>query len=59
MTTYNNVLDVFSYAAHTLANTLWSERALREIARLVPFVPVPACLSVDLVPSGYSRFKVL
>ena len=27
MTTYNNVLDVFSYAAHTLANTLWSERA--------------------------------
>ena len=28
MTTYNNVLDVFSYAAHTLANTLWSERAL-------------------------------
>ena len=29
MTTYNNVLGVFSYAAHTLANTLWSERALR------------------------------
>ena len=28
MTTYNNVLDVFSYAAYTLANTLWSERAL-------------------------------
>ena len=28
MTTYNNVLGVFSYAAHTLANTLWSERAL-------------------------------
>ena len=27
MTTYNNVLGVFSYAAHTLANTLWSERA--------------------------------
>ena len=27
MTTYINVLDVFSYAAHTLANTLWSERA--------------------------------
>ena len=32
MTTYNNVLDVFSYAAHTLANTLWSERAFREIS---------------------------
>ena len=29
MTTYNNVLGVFSYAAHTLANTLWSERALK------------------------------
>ena len=29
MTTYNNVLDVFSHAAHTLANTFWSERALR------------------------------
>ena len=28
MKTYNNVLGVFSYAAHTLANTLWSERAL-------------------------------
>ena len=31
MTTYNNVLGVFSYAAHTLANTLWSERALRNV----------------------------
>ena len=31
MTTYNNVLGVFSYAAHTLANTLWSERAFRYI----------------------------
>ena len=31
MTTYNNVLDVFSYAAHTLANTLWSERAFNDI----------------------------
>ena len=30
MTTYNNVLDVFSYAAHTLANTLWSERAFNK-----------------------------
>ena len=29
MTPYNNVLGVFSYAAHTLANTLWSEQALR------------------------------
>ena len=29
MTTYNNVLGVFQYAAHTLANTLWSERALK------------------------------
>ena len=35
MTTYNNVLDVFSYAAHTLANTLWSERALT----LSSFIP--------------------
>ena len=33
MTTYNNVLGVFSYAAHTLANTLWSERAFRGIIR--------------------------
>ena len=31
MTTYNNVLDVFSYAAHTLANTLWSERAFNAV----------------------------
>ena len=34
MTTYNNVLGVFSYAAHTLANTLWSERALTRIVIL-------------------------
>ena len=31
ITKYNNVLDMFSYAAHTLANTLWSERALRRV----------------------------
>ena len=37
MTTYNNVLDVFSYAAHTLANTLWSERALRKY--VYPSIP--------------------
>ena len=30
MTTYNNVLGVFSYAAHTLANTLWSELAFTQ-----------------------------
>ena len=30
MTTYNNVLGVFSSAAHTLVNTLWSERALKK-----------------------------
>ena len=34
MTTYNNVLDVFSYAAHTLANTLWSERAFKHAYKL-------------------------
>ena len=33
MTTYNNVLGVFSYAAHTLANTLWSERAFSDTCK--------------------------
>ena len=58
MTTYNNVLCAFSYAAHRLANTLWSERALRKHCKQFHIIWNDIASNIQSLQVDYERLRV-